>query len=99
MGKLKSLKLMRVAFSIFFCLFAYALSAQTINVKGKVKDSGGESIIGANVHVLGTTSGTTTDVNGDFSLQCDAKWLSRPWASSVPPKPSAIQLPPSARRK
>lgn len=62
MGKLKSLKLMRVAFSIFFCLFAYALSAQTINVKGKVKDSGGESIIGANVHVLGTTSGTTTDV-------------------------------------
>ena len=72
MGKLKSLTLMRVAFSIFFCLFAYALSAQTINVKGKVKDSGGESIIGANVHVLGTTSGTTTDVNGDFSLQCDA---------------------------
>lgn len=72
MGNLKSLKLMRVAFTVFFCLFAYALSAQTINVKGKVKDSGGESIIGANIHVLGTTSGTTTDVNGDFSLQCDA---------------------------
>ena len=72
MGKLKSLKLMRVAFTVLFCLFAYALSAQTINVRGKVKDSGGESIIGANIHVLGTTSGTTTDVNGNFSLQCDA---------------------------
>lgn len=37
-------------------------------IKGKVVDSKGESIIGAAVLVAGTTTGTTTDVDGSFSL-------------------------------
>lgn len=37
-------------------------------VTGVVKDSTGEPIIGANVVEKGTTNGTVTDVNGNFSL-------------------------------
>ncbi|MTI33477.1 TonB-dependent receptor [Xanthovirga aplysinae] len=41
-------------------------------IKGKVTDkSTGESIVGASVVVKGTTNGTITDVNGNFSLAAD----------------------------
>lgn len=43
--------------------------AQTKTVKGSVTDATtGESIIGANVVVVGTTHGTMTDVDGNFTL-------------------------------
>ena len=35
---------------------------------GIVKDASGETIIGASVVVKGTTNGTITDLNGEFSL-------------------------------
>ena len=35
---------------------------------GKVLDSTGESVIGASVLVKGTTSGTITDIDGNFKL-------------------------------
>lgn len=38
-------------------------------VKGKVVDKNGEPIIGANVVVKGTTNGTITDIDGNFSLE------------------------------
>ncbi|WP_233587563.1 TonB-dependent receptor [Parabacteroides sp. AF18-52] len=38
-------------------------------IKGVVKDATGETVIGANVSVLGTTTGTVTDVEGNFSLK------------------------------
>lgn len=37
-------------------------------ITGKVTDSKGEVIIGANVVEKGTTNGTTTDIDGNFSL-------------------------------
>jgi len=37
-------------------------------ITGKVSDSLGEAIIGANISVKGTTSGVITDVDGNFSL-------------------------------
>lgn len=42
--------------------------AQTIAVQGTVKDTAGESIIGANVVVKGTTNGTITNLDGHFQL-------------------------------
>ena len=38
-------------------------------IKGTVKDNNGEPVIGANVSVKGTTNGTITDVDGNFSLE------------------------------
>ena len=41
---------------------------QTSTCQGVVKDAIGESIIGASVIVKGTTNGTITDIEGNFSL-------------------------------
>jgi TonB-dependent starch-binding outer membrane protein SusC len=39
-----------------------------ITVKGKVVNEGGESLPGATIQQKGTTSGTVTDIDGNFSL-------------------------------
>ncbi|WP_234878283.1 SusC/RagA family TonB-linked outer membrane protein [Prevotella heparinolytica] len=48
---------------------------QAKKITGKVVDNTGEPVVGANVVVKGTSNGTITDVNGNFTL-------------SVPPKSS-----------
>lgn len=40
-------------------------------IRGTVVDARGESIIGANIVEVGTTNGTVTDINGNFSLQVE----------------------------
>ena len=49
-------------------LFAVASFAQDLTVKGKVTDTTGETVIGANVTVKGTTNGIITDIDGNFSV-------------------------------
>ena len=49
---------------IFLSVGAFA---QQITVKGMVKDATGEPVIGANVVVKGTTTGTITDFDGTSS--------------------------------
>ena len=46
-----------------------ASTQQSKRVKGTVVDKNGEPIIGANVVVKGTTNGTITDIDGNFSLE------------------------------
>lgn len=46
-----------------------ASTQQSKRVKGTVLDKNGELIIGANVVVKGTTNGTITDIDGNFSLE------------------------------
>jgi TonB-linked SusC/RagA family outer membrane protein len=54
---------------LLFILLVNTAFAQNITVKGKITDVGtGESLVGVSVIVKGTTSGTQTDVNGEFSL-------------------------------
>src|SRR5690554_7545745 len=56
-------------------LMVLSVSAQTgttINVRGTVTDTGGEPIIGANILIQGTSSGTVTDYDGNFMLQAPA---------------------------
>ena len=43
--------------------------AQNQAISGKVLDAGGQPVIGAAVMVPGTTTGATTDLNGNFSLR------------------------------
>lgn len=45
--------------------------AQQMVVKGVVKDTTGEPVIGANVVVKGTTNGTITDFDGNFQLNAN----------------------------
>ena len=53
-------------------LMVLSVSAQTgatINVRGTVQDVAGEPIIGANILIQGTTTGTITDYDGNFMIQ------------------------------
>lgn len=43
-------------------------TAQNATVSGSVKDTGGAAIVGAHVLVEGTTSGVSTDAQGNFTL-------------------------------
>lgn len=52
-------------------LLSVDASAQQVAVKGLIKDSTGEPIIGANVVVKGTTNGTITDLDGVFRLNAN----------------------------
>ncbi len=53
---------------IFSLLHTIAI-AQDVTYSGRVVDSNGESIIGVNIIIKGTTQGTTTDFDGNFSFQ------------------------------
>ena len=45
-----------------------AAPQQNSTIKGKVIDTNGDAVIGANIVEKGTTNGTTTDVDGLFSI-------------------------------
>lgn len=63
----KHLRLLLVTVMLFMCFGAFA--QQRITITGTVKDVNGESIIGANVSVEGTTIGTITNIDGAFKLE------------------------------
>lgn len=44
---------------------------QKKQITGKITDEQGESIIGANIIEVGTTNGTVTDIDGNFTLQVE----------------------------
>ena len=52
-------------------LFSVQAFAQSITASGVVKDKTGETVIGASVVVKGTTNGTITDFDGNFSLKAN----------------------------
>ena len=56
---------------VVICATLHAM-AQLITVKGNVVDKAAEPIIGASVTIAGTTKGTVTDIDGNFTMQADA---------------------------
>ena len=62
------IKLKRTFAAVLFLCFGVALSAQTRAIRGNVLDNDNQPVAGASVAVKGTTVGTVTDVNGNFSL-------------------------------
>lgn len=61
--------------TIMFCLLFLPsiLYAQTYSLTGTVVDESDQPLIGANVKVKGTTSGTITDMDGVFSVEVSPK--------------------------
>ena len=49
-------------------LFSASVAFAQVNVKGKVVDSKGETLIGVTVIIKDTRQGTVTDIDGEFSL-------------------------------
>lgn len=54
--------------SLIFTLFMGFISHAQRTVSGKVTDDSGEPVPGANVILKGTTTGTTTDLDGNYRL-------------------------------
>ena len=70
MNHSKLLSVLRLAVVSMALVVATALQAQTVNVKGVVTEAAtGETVIGASISEVGTTNGTITDFDGNFSLQ------------------------------
>ena len=67
-----SLRLRRIpvrTLALLMGLFMTVCAYAQINVKGNVKDSTGEPIIGATVRIVGQQGGTLSDFDGNFTIQ------------------------------
>lgn len=53
--------------------FSLAAIAQNITVKGTVTDSAGQPVVSAGVQVKGGTTGTVTDLSGNYSINVPSK--------------------------
>ena len=71
MKKLSTSTKMRGAIFALLLAFAMSVSAQ-VQVRGTVVDELGEPAIGATVQIQGTTQGSITDINGNFTLSAPA---------------------------
>ena len=68
------MKKAKLFFSALFLALGVMASAQNITVKGTVKDaSTGEAIPFAAIQVQGTSTGTSTDVNGAYSISVSSR--------------------------
>ncbi|MEP0480050.1 MAG: carboxypeptidase-like regulatory domain-containing protein, partial [Nonlabens sp.] len=54
---------------LLICIFGSFLTyAQTSTITGKVVSTEGEELLGVSVSIKGTSTGTSTDFNGDYSI-------------------------------
>jgi len=61
---------MKTILKLFTLLFCVVSFAQT-TIKGKINDNSGLPLPGANIVVVGTSSGTISDFDGNYSLTVD----------------------------
>jgi len=72
--KIKDRPLLQKMLCILFFVLAMQLTfAQAPTVTGTVKDSQGESLPGVSILVPGTSRGTITDIDGNFSIAAEPK--------------------------
>ena len=62
--------LSKLLMSSTLCAVCTMANAQQVNVSGVIKDATGETVIGASVMVKGTKTGTVTDFDGKFHVEC-----------------------------
>jgi tonB-linked outer membrane protein, susC/ragA family len=63
----------RMSLMAVFLLLTLICYAQSIIVKGSIKDQAGDPIAGATVKILGTTTGGVSDADGHYSISCSAQ--------------------------
>ena len=83
MQKEKTIGLCMKGPRLFWLLLAMCFSlgvfAQKTTVKGHITDSSGYEVIGANIIEKGTSNGTVSDLDGNFTLTVNTR---RPFWSS-----------------
>ena len=55
------------------CVFSFSVIAAQTNINGTIKDNTGSGIPGASIIIKGTTSGVTSDFDGNFSFKTSAE--------------------------
>ena len=88
-----------ICFGMLFgvCTESFAQGAQKHKVTGVVQDASGEPLIGVTVAINGSSTGTVTDIDGNFTVQSAASMLSNApinsdnsfdwiWKTKLPPK-------------
>lgn len=68
------LKSLTTTAAMLLCVLTWA---QEMTVRGIVKDAAGEPLVGATVIVAGTQTGTSTGLDGEFSITCPPTALSK----------------------
>jgi len=63
----------RELLTVILLLFSTVIVAQTKTITGTVVDDKGESLIGASISIKGTSTGTITDMDGNFSIDASAE--------------------------
>ncbi|EOR95975.1 TonB-dependent receptor [Arcticibacter svalbardensis MN12-7] len=54
---------------LFFLLFSYVAQAQETRIRGKVTDSQNQPLPGVNIQLKGTSTGQSSDNNGNYTIQ------------------------------
>ena len=68
----KSLRLFRTALLAFCLLAGMTASAAPLTVSGTVTQaSDGEPLVGVSVLIKGSSQGTSTDIDGNYTLKAD----------------------------
>ena len=62
----------RFLFLIVCVIGTYTISMSQTTVTGTVTDVDGEALIGANILVLGTSVGSVTDLDGNYTVEVPA---------------------------
>ena len=69
---MEKLKLpLRLLFLMLLAATSTAMYAQQASITGTVSDPSGEPLVGVSVTVPGTKTGTTTDLDGMYSITAD----------------------------
>ncbi len=55
----------------YFLIFAICLNVQAKTITGKVTDTDNLALPGVNVIIKGTSTGTTTDMDGKYSIEAE----------------------------
>lgn len=63
--------LKRFSFLVFLSFVSLTIYSQGFSVTGKITDTYNEPLIGVNVIEKGSLNGTTTDIDGGFSLNVE----------------------------
>jgi hypothetical protein len=69
---IKNFTLSRLSMLWIILLLSSPLLAQTDIVRGKISDDSGSGLPGVNIIIKGTSSGTTSDADGNYSLSIPA---------------------------
>ena len=72
------MKLFFYKFVIFFPISLFAMDI--INISGKVVSESGEELIGANVSIVGGSSGTATDASGNYRFDLMKREVENPFS-------------------